>query len=169
MSTENIYIEMLFKCYYRPLCLYAIHYIGNIDDAEDVVQESFLKFWNDCQNQSNIKNTKSYLYRIVRNKSIDKLREYKANIKETDINVLTNIPDDKLIDNSEHEARLWTAIDSLPKRQREILLMSKRDGLKYRDIAEELGISIKTVEALITKAFKNIRNKSEYIYRLLIA
>jgi RNA polymerase sigma-70 factor (ECF subfamily) len=88
MSTENLNIEMLFKCYYRPMCLYAIHYIGNIDDAEDVVQESFLKFWNDCQNQSNIKNTKSYLYRIVRNKSIDKLREYKANIKETDYKCL---------------------------------------------------------------------------------
>jgi DNA-directed RNA polymerase specialized sigma24 family protein len=44
-------------------------------------------------------------------------------LKKQIINVLTNIPDDKLIDNSEHEARLWTAIDSLPKRQREILMM----------------------------------------------
>lgn len=61
------------------------------------------------------------------------------------------------VDTSERDAMLWRRIDALPDRCREVFLMSKRDGLTHKEISEELGISIKTVENQITKAFKSLR------------
>jgi RNA polymerase sigma-70 factor (ECF subfamily) len=63
------------------------------------------------------------------------------------------------IDTSERDARLWQALDNLPDRCREIFLLSKRDGLSNAEIASELGISIKTVENQITKAYKALRGE----------
>lgn len=77
------------------------------------------------------------------------------------------LSDDDAMERSLHEAELWTAIDSLPRRCREVFLMSKRDGKRYREIAEELGISEKTVEHQISKALKTLRGKvSDFFYFL---
>ena len=65
--------------------------------------------------------------------------------------------------------RLWTAIDSLPERCREIFLMSKRDGLKYEDIADELGISENTVRNQISKALKILKEGSQKIISYFLA
>ena len=67
----------------------------------------------------------------------------------------------------EREVRMWTEIDKLPKACRDVFLMSKRDGMKYADIAEELGISMKTVEAHVSKAYKKIRKEVITLYFLL--
>ena len=61
------------------------------------------------------------------------------------------------IDTAERDARLWKAIDSMPPRRREIFLMSRRDGLTYAAIADELGLSVKTVENQIAKATASLR------------
>lgn len=70
------------------------------------------------------------------------------------------ISDDEARDRSFTEARLWKLIDELPDRCREIFLMSKRDGMKYSEIAAELGISVKTVEHQISKALRRLRDAS---------
>ena len=68
---------------------------------------------------------------------------------------------------AERDARLWDAIDHLPPERRRIFLLSKRDGLKYQEIAEELHISIKTVENQISKALKALRETAIRIYTFL--
>ena len=70
-----------------------------------------------------------------------------------------SIPDvgEEEIDTSFRDARIWKAIDKLPEKCREIFLMSKRDGLTNEEIADELGISIKTVKNQMTKAFSRLR------------
>ena len=66
-----------------------------------------------------------------------------------------------------HEAELWTAIDTLPQRCREVFLLSKRDRLKYREIAERLDISEKTVEHQVSKALKILRRQvKDFFYSL---
>ena len=60
---------------------------------------------------------------------------------------------------AELEARLWKMIDDLPKRQREVFLMAKRDGMAYKEIAEKTGLSVKTVENHVTRALKSLRHK----------
>ncbi|MCR5077083.1 MAG: sigma-70 family RNA polymerase sigma factor [Prevotella sp.] len=147
-------IDALFKFYYRPLCLYALHYLkGGIDQAEDIVQDCFVRMW-----EHQPRNPKAFLYAAVRNACIDRLR--KANPFLTDVepaDLVGTISDEEAQERSVDEAELWTAIDSLPSRCREIFLMSKRDGMRYREIAEELGLSEKTVEHQIAKALSRLR------------
>ena len=70
--------------------------------------------------------------------------------------------------NAERDARLWNAIDGLPPERKKIFLLSKRDGLKYQEIAEELNISIKTVENQMGKALKALRETAVRIYNFLL-
>lgn len=157
--------DQLFRFYYRPLCLYALHYIQDIDTVEDIVQDCYVRLMEKLP----VANEKAYLYAAVRNACIDYFR--KNNPERTNINPIDlegEISDEEAAERSLHEAELWTAIDSLPERCREIFLMSKRDGKKYHEIAEELHISEKTVEKQINKALKTLRNKKEEFFYCLM-
>ena len=107
---------------------------------------------------------------MVRNSSIDYVqRNPYHNATYTDIS-LANLPadDTDLQEQSEREARLWAEIDSLPTMCRRVFLMSKRDGKRNSDIADTLGISIKTVEAHMHKAYTTLRGRAKAIYLLLL-
>ena len=163
-------IDLVFQQYYRPLCLYALHYLHDLDEVEDVVQDCFVRLLEaekrkvesptsffsleDSQKQ------KSFLYAAVRNACIDKLRRKNPIVQDISPSDLSGIiSDEQAVDSSSREAELWTAIEQLPERCREIFLMSKRDGMTYREIAEELCLSEKTVEHQISKALKTLRGK----------
>ena len=156
----HVSFTQLFSSYYRPLCLYAIHYLQNAELAEDIVQECFIKLW-----ERQAEHPKAFLFTAVRNACIDHLRKRKpidATIEPADLD--GSITDEEAQERSFHEAELWTAVDALPDRCREILLLSKRDGLTYREIALRLGISEKTVEHQISKALKVLRGKANDFY-----
>lgn len=145
--------EISFKKWYMSLGMYALRVVGNPDDAEDLVENTFMKAWQAIQDGKNPDNFKSYMYLLVRNECIDFLRKKKI------IADVSEIPDvgEETIDTSERDARIWKAIDELPEKCREIFLMSKRDGFSNEEIAEELGISIKTVKNQMTKAYSRLR------------
>ena len=154
-------IEALFKAYYRPLCLYAMHYLaGNSSEAEDIVQECFVKLWQHIPVQP-----RAFLYTAVRNGCIEYLRRTKptaGNITPYDLDGA--ISDSEAQEQSVIEARLWAAINSLPERRKQVLLMGKRDGMKYKDIAAQLGITEKTVEHEIARAMKLLRGYRTKIF-----
>jgi RNA polymerase sigma-70 factor (ECF subfamily) len=157
-------IDNLFKQYYRPLCLYALHYLGSIEESEDAVQESFSALW---QNPNPVSNYKSYLYQSVRNRCIDRLRSL-GKVEIVPVDDVSGITDEEAQQRSEREALLWTAVDSLPPKRREMLLLSKRDGLKYSEIALRMGISENTVRNQISRALETLRKKAKMIlYSLL--
>lgn len=171
-------IDLVFQQYYRPLCLYALHYLHDLDEAEDVVQDCFVRLLEaekrdanssvSSLSMSNPQNLKSFLYASVRNACIDKLRRKNPivqNISPSDLSGI--ISDEQAVDSASREAELWTAIEQLPERCREIFLMSKRDGMTYREIAEELCLSEKTVEHQISKALKTLRGKKGDFFFLL--
>lgn len=161
-------IDLLFKYYYRPLCLYAIHYLQDVDAAEDVVQDCFVRMLERGDGERQMDNEKAYLYTIVRNNCLDQLRKRNpidANITPQDLD--GSITDEEAAERSAREAELWTAIDTLPEKCRKVLLMSKRDNMKYREIAAEMGISEKTVEHQIGKALKILRGKAQDFFFLL--
>ena len=151
--TEKQFI-LHFKTLYLPLGMYAMRLTDDADVAEDLVQDSFIKAWNAIDCGDDIGSLKSYLYRVVRNECISYLRRQKGNID------IADIPDisDEAVDTSERDARLWRAIDSLPDKCREVFLLSKRDGFSNDEIAEELGISVKTVKNQMTKAYSRLRD-----------
>lgn len=158
-------IDTVFQEYYRPLCLYAMHYLsGDVDAAEDVVQDCFVRLW-----QKEADNDKAFLYTAVRNACIDRLRRldpFCHDIEPQDLE--GSITDDEAQDRSVTEARLWQSIDALPQRQREALLLCKRDGMTYREAATKMGISEKTVEHLLANAMKTLRGQRSEIYRIVL-
>lgn len=163
-------IEDLFRYNYRPLCMYALHYLQDTDLVEDVVQECFTTLWEKLEQGSQVANRRAYLYMTVRNRCLDHLRRkgiQTESLKPYDTYGI--IDDDDAQQRSQIEARLWTAIDSLPEKCREIFLMSKRDGLKYEEIAEELGISENTVRNQISKALKTLKEGAQKIISYFFA
>ena len=137
-----------------PLGMYALRILGDIDEAEDVVQEVFAEVWHKVSVDGlEFANFKAYLYKSVRNACLKRLVEID---RHEPLAMESDVSDDD-VDTSERDARLWHAIDALPDRCREVFLMSKRDGLSHAEIASELGISVKTVENQIDKAFKRLR------------
>ncbi|MDE7388329.1 MAG: RNA polymerase sigma-70 factor [Muribaculaceae bacterium] len=146
--------DSLFRKLYLPLGMYALRIVGDADDAEDVVEDAFAKAWQAVSSGEEIENFSAYMYRSVRNGCISFIRRRKDTVGLDD-----GVPevDDEAVDISVRDARIWKAIDELPERCREVFLMSKRDGLSNDEIAEELGISVKTVKNQMTKAFSRLR------------
>ena len=160
----------LFRYNYRSLCLYALHYLQDADLSEDIVQESYAALWEIPQEGTHVLNRKSYLYMMVRNRCLDHLRKKgipTESLKPYDTYGI--IDDDDAQERSQTEARLWTAIDSLPEKCREVFIMSKRDGLKYEEIAEELGLSVNTVRNQISKALKVLKEGVHKLYTFFFA
>ena len=140
-----------------------MHYLsGDVDRAEDVVQDCSAKLW-----QKEVDNDNSFLFTAQRNACIDLLRRNDPlchDVKPQDLDGA--ITDAEAEDRSFLEARLWQAIDALPDRQRQALLLCKRDGKSYRDTAQEMGISEKTIEHLLSSAMKSLRARKADIYYL---
>lgn len=151
--------EKEYKRLYMPLGMFALRFVGDIDEAEDLVQSSFEAAWLKINAGAEIDNFKAYMYRAVRNASLSALSRHKGE-DTVPVEECSDVPEEE-IDTSERDAALWRAVDALPERCREIFLMSKRDGYSNAAIAEELGISVKTVENQMTKAFASLRSSLE--------
>ena len=145
--------ETYFRRLYLPLGMYALRIVDNADDAEDIVENTFMKAWQILSSGSEIENFNSYIYRCVRNECISFLRGRK---ELEDIDSISEICEE-VIDTSFRDARIWKANDELQEKSREKFLMIKRDGLTNAEIAEEMNISIKTVKNQMTKAFARLR------------
>lgn len=157
-------MENLFRYHYRPLCIFALHYLKDIDASEDVVQEAFGLLWEKLSAGEKVVNQKGYLYSIVKNRSLDILRK-RGSVGETiSLDGSVDNIEEPTVEDAELEARLWTAIDTLPEKCREIFLMSKRDGLRQEEIAQELGISLQTVKNQVSKALKILKDGAVKIY-----
>ena len=165
MSDRNK-IERLFKNNWDALCMFSLHFVGDMDTAEDVVMDCFLKLSERIGHGDEILTPKHYLYQMVRNGSLDKAKYLGQTVQLTEASRTSEDFDD-VSERSVREARLWAAIDSLPPVRREVLLMSKRDGMHNDEISQTLGISVKTVEAHLYKAYKTLRGKAKEIYLLV--
>lgn len=151
MTTKEF--EAYFRKLYLPLGMYALRLVDDADVAEDMVQDAFVKVWQYIEDGGEIENFPSFIYRSVRNACLSYLRNRYETVSESEI------PEagEEEIDTSIRDARIWRAIDDLPRKCREVFLMSKRDGLTNEEIAEEMGISIKTVKNQMTKAYGRLR------------
>lgn len=158
-------IKEVFREQYRPLCIYCVHFVGDIDVAEDLVMDCFVRLSEKINRGERIVSMKRYTYMMVRNASMDYCRGRRM------VTTMQDVPDGEADDTEwqercEREARLWTEIDRLPDTCRKVLLMSKCEGLKNREIAERLNVSVKTVEAHISKAYATLRGKAKEIYMM---
>ena len=169
MNKFTIDIDETFKYYYRPLCLYVLHYVHDTDIAEDISQDSFSALWEKLNiNETEIEDVRAYLYITARNRSLDYLKKkdiYDQSISPSDLEA--TLSDEEAEECSVREAQMWTAIDALPERCREIFLLNKRDGMKYKEIAAKYRISVNTVDNHISKALRLIRKGTQKVYAFL--
>lgn len=165
MNEAKKNIDDAFCRYYRPLCLYAMHYLHDMVLVEDIVQDCFTELWERLTTENEVSNVKAYLYMMVRNQCYDALKKENSTQRDLSPSDLEDIiSDEECEERSLIEARLWTAIDSLPERCREVFLLSKRDGLKYKEIAYKLDISVNTVENQVSKALQILKEGYKKIY-----
>ncbi|MDH6535762.1 RNA polymerase sigma-70 factor [Parabacteroides sp. 52] len=156
--------ERNFKSLYKPLCLFALRYVEQIDNAEDIVQQAFTDVWEKNCSGVSIDNLKAYLYQTVRNRSLSALSPSPLSTSTDLLPDMEDNSEEEQIYCAERDARLWNAIDQLPPERKKIFLLSKRDGLKYQEIADELHLSIKTVENQMSKALKALKETAIRIY-----
>ncbi|MFC2152382.1 RNA polymerase sigma-70 factor [Bacteroidota bacterium] len=154
--------EKLFNAYYSNLCAYANNFLKDVDASEEVVQEVLFKLWTNKDSIIITSSVKSYLFRAVRNASLNVLKH--INIREDYKVQHENERDDELSSEdemivSELDQKIREAIDQLPIERKKVFILSRYDGLKYKEIAEKLNISVSTVENQIVKALKFLREE----------
>ncbi|QGY45020.1 RNA polymerase sigma-70 factor [Maribellus comscasis] len=156
---EERAFDFIFRKYYKALCAQAVAYVSDLDIAQSQVQECFIKLWEKRSNAAKIENIASYLSLMVRNQCIDYLRKSKsiANLhQKTGVENVQNTTGDTVLYH-EFEEKLIIALASLPERSREAFEYSRFEGLSYTQIAERMGISVKAVEGLMSRALKVLR------------
>jgi RNA polymerase sigma-70 factor (family 1) len=160
---ESAYTYLI-DTYHHKLCVYANSLIKNIYSAEDIVQNVFIKVWEQRTRLKSDHTIKSFLYKLVYNEFIDLYRKNQSlfSLEKTYYDALNSVV---LEDDSESFQRILKVvnkeIESLPPRCKEVFVLSKKEGLTNIEIAEHLNVSIKTVEAQITKAFSILRSSLE--------
>ena len=155
--------EQVFKTHFKRLHAYAFTILRDEIEAEEIVQQVFFKLWERNENLSLTGSVSAYLYRAVHNESLNYLKHQKVRSNHQ-LHVAYSMKNEvehpaKKIITGELEKKIHTALNELPEQCRTIFHMSRFDELKYREIADKLGISVKTVENQMGKALKLLREK----------
>jgi RNA polymerase sigma-19 factor, ECF subfamily len=157
--------EKLFFGFYPGLLRYAEMLVRKLEIAEEIVQDVFYNVWKNRESIRITQSWKSYLYKSVYNNSMMYLRKKRREVSLEEGLFLEkegNSPDPfQELEFNEVSAVVSETISRLPERTREIFLLNRQEGLKYREIAERLSISVKTVEANMGKALKALRSSLE--------
>ena len=170
---KHIVYKQLFMTFYTPLCNYAFSILKNADEAEDIVQKTFCTIW-DKRTAIDIKTSvKSYLYRIIHNQCLNKIKQNKIRAehnssyaygKDEQVNDVENT-----FSATELEKSITAAINKLPPRCREVFIKSRIEQLLYTEIAAEMNISVNTVENQMVKALRLLRESlQEYMPLFLL-
>lgn len=153
LPSKNLHkFEELFRGLFKPLCGFAMKFTGDSDAAKNLVHEVFIQVWEKFDALPENTNYKSYCYTAVRNKCLNYIRDKKKFV------MLENVPENQLteinstMETFELEQKIEAAIASLPEKCRMVFELNRIEGLKYAQIAERMNISIKTVEAQMSKA-----------------
>lgn len=151
--------ERLFREYFPPLMAFARKILVDEDDAREVVQNVFINLWEKRMEIDLSTPLKSYLFTSVHNRSLNVIRDRKKFSSSEMPEVAGEWDVSMQIETMELEEKIREVIGSLPEKCREVFELNRFDGLKYSEIAEALGISVKTVENQMSKALKILREK----------
>ncbi len=152
--------EMVFRTYYRNLCAYANQIIYDLDNSEEVVQEMFFQLWQKKEFLFIETSLKSYLFRAVHNSCLNHIKHNK--IKQAYSNSFIHQNETSgsqyLLDESEElQVMIGKAVEKLPPERKKVFMMIRYEERKYQEVADILGISVKTVENQMGKAMQFLR------------
>jgi RNA polymerase sigma-70 factor (family 1) len=151
----------IFSAYYKDLVFFATKFTRDIDKAEEIVQDSFVKLWEGHESLIINVSLKSYLLKLIQNKCIDWYRHKKIKQAYNDF-IMESLPQQEYdTDNyflySELQEQIDKALNKLPETVSEAFRMNRYSGLKYNEIAEIQGVSVRTIEDRIGKALHLLR------------
>lgn len=159
---REIVFERAFREHFKALHAYAFTIIRDEENAEEIVQNVFFKLWEKKENIDEITSLKAYLYRATYNDSLNFLKHTKVKAAYETYAKSTGSDKSDAVDTlstKELQAKIDKALNELPEQCRTIFQMSRFEELKYREIAEQLNLSVKTVENQMGKALKVLREK----------
>lgn len=179
IGDEETYIS-LFRDYYVALCSYSRRYVGRKDIAEEIVSDTFLKIWENRTTLQINTSVKSYLFQAVCNNSLNYLRKLKKDAVLDEFFMETaseNIGFSTLADEMEEQsltmeninAKIMEAVNQLPEQQQKVFRLKRVEGRKNKEVAEIMGLSVKTVEMHLSKATLHLRNNmKDYLPSFLL-
>ena len=151
---------LLFEHYYAPMCSHSVRYVYSREYAEDVVSDVFKEFWQKKHFRRINTTFRTYLFRAVRNRSLNyirrELRQTSQFIEDFSMISEEMKPDEQMIYDQFYQ-KIQSCIDQLPPMCKKVFLLSRYEGKPLGEIADLLGISIRTVEAHISKALGVLR------------
>ena len=152
--------ELLFKTHSKTLRNFVYYKCGDVQQAEDIVQDAYIKLWDNCSKVI-FEKAKSFLFTVARNLFLNEVAHKKIVLRHR-----VHLPEDKtietpqfLLEEQEFMKRLKGVIASLPEKQREVFLLSRIDKKKYAEISEIVGISVKAVEKRMSQALVILREQ----------
>lgn len=154
-------LDGLFTQYYRALVYFAMRIIKNQEEAEDIVIESFSRLWNNRERMESVQNIKGFLYLTTRNACVDyvraqkKIRDIKKELQLLADPVMQDI--DIETTRAETLRHIYEEMEKLPQQCRNVFKLSVIKGLKSRDIASELNISVSNVTSQKSRAIRLLR------------
>ena len=159
--------KVLFTKLYKPLLLYSMSFIAEEEIGHEIVQEAFLQLWERRDRITDGFNAKAYLYKCVHNQAFNHLRHMKIVLAYQSQSELQSVNNKQNEDYIFIESAINRALEKLPSRQRLIFELSRLDGYKHEQIAEQLNISYKTVEAQIRNARLTLQKQLKSYYHEL--
>lgn len=152
----------LFHLLYDRFFRIAVYYLKKDDWAQEVVLDVFFTLWNKREELPEVKNFENYCFILLKNASLNYLAKNKNNTDPLDVTTALSHPQDTPEDNLLNDELLLiyvNALDELPPKCREVFILIREQGLSYKEVAEQLNISIKTVDAQLQKAVSRLKEK----------
>lgn len=160
--------EQLFRELFKPLCGFAVKYVVDLDDARNLVHDVFITVWEKFDSLPSDTNHRSYLYTAVRNRCLNHLRSKKKHMSLEGMAEHKYAEEERPMEADQLEKEIELGINSLPEKCRMVFEMNRKEGLKYSEIAEKMGISVKTVETQMSKALSVLREHLKEFLSLII-
>ena len=150
--------DRLFQRYYKPLVVFANKYMLDFPLAEDLVQEVFVKFWNEkCYLTLRSQRISTFLFSMVRNRCINELKKNNIILDSLDVNTLT-IAEKEIVALSETEIEeVYKSLELLPLQTRKVVECVMLQNMKYKEAADELNVSVNTVKTLLRRGVAQLR------------
>lgn len=171
---DDAAFESLFRQYFKVLTVYALRYLNDLDIAQDLTQDVFVRLYEQRTELKIHTSLKSYLYTIVRNRCLDYIKTNR--IHNDHKQIIQNEHTGSQADHSdvvlevELQERIFSAINELPEQRQKIFRLSRLEGKSNQEIADLLSITKRTVETHISNALKNLKTQlSDYLVVLIIS
>ncbi|HEY4205656.1 MAG TPA: RNA polymerase sigma-70 factor [Puia sp.] len=156
----------LFHAYRNKLFSFILRICSSPQQAEDIVQDVFLKIWAMRSELLEIRDFEPYLYRMSHNHTINMLkRNARESVLRSKIKTVSPFsPQEQEIQRKETEALIRNAIEGLPKQQKQVFILSREQGLNQKEISEKLEITVPTVKSHMTQALRSLRSRCKHLY-----